>query len=120
MAQLSWTYADNSGFHYNIGLYHGSNSGHVIVHCNENIVIIDFSILETKQYSFYVGQEFFELDLTKKPKNTFSYQLRINQKINSPLNILRRKYEKRYNLYSFLLGLIFFGTVALTSLLLMY
>lgn len=98
MAQLSWLYADNAGSHYNIGLYHGSESGHVMVYCNGSIVIVDFSIKkQDKNYSFYVGEEFFELGLNNGEDDQYSYELKINKEVSSPLNIVRNKVNKFYN-----------------------
>ena len=79
--QYTWTYTDPPNTIYNIGLYHGLDTGHVMVYCNDSIVIIDFNILEQKKYSFYIGEEFFELFLNKNEDGSFSYELKINNTV---------------------------------------
>lgn len=117
MAQHSWTYADNTGFHYNIGLYHGKETGHVMVYCNKSIIIIDFNIRSQKKYSFYVGEEFFELFLNHLDpvKNEYSYELKINKDIMSPLNKVRKENQRKYNLIALLLGIVIFGSIIIAS-----
>ena len=119
MAQQNWTYADHVGHHYNIGLYHGTKTGHVIVYCDKNILIIDFSIRQNKRYSFYIGEQFFELDLKKEEtQELFHYELKINNAIRVPLDRIKQKLQRRYNLISVGLGVLFFtGLFATTYLL---
>lgn len=119
MAQQSWTYADDGGQLYNIGLYHGSPSGHVIVYCNSNIMVIDFSILDTKQYSFYVGEEFFELNLELQD-SLFHYELKINDTVRSPLNKIRNNLQRRYNMISLGIGVLICGGIILAVILMTY
>ena len=116
MAQQSWTYADDAGLYYNIGLYHGSPSGHVIVYCNSDIMVIDFSILDTKKYSFYVGEEFFELNLELE-ESEFQYELKINDTVKSPLNKIRNQLQRKYNMISLGLGILIIGGIILTCFL---
>lgn len=117
MAQKSWIYADSAGMEYSIGLYHGSESGHVMVYCNDKIMVVDFSIVDTKKYSFYVGEEFFELDLNKI-KGSYEYELRINEEISTPLNIERKAQQKNYVMISVGLGILILSVIFLTSYLL--
>ena len=117
MAQLSWQYADPFGHQYNIGVYHGSDSGHVLIHCNEELLLVDFSIVDDKQYSFYIGEEFFELDLRKRSE-AFTYELKINKEISTPLNNIRNKVENEYATISIVLAIMFVGGIALATYLL--
>lgn len=114
MAQSNWTYSDPYGHQFNIGLYHGTKSGHVIVYCNKNILLIDFSILTTKKYSFYVGEEFLELELTKNQAKKFEYKLSVNHEIHTSLNIKRNTIARRDNMIAACLGIVFFLTVGFT------
>ncbi len=119
MAQLSWLYADDTGSQYNIGLYHGAESGHVMIYCNRSILLVDFSIKkETKNYSFYIGEEFFELGLNRGESNQYSYELKINKEISTPLNLVRNKVNKYYNYVCFGLGAAFIFAIAFTTYLL--
>jgi len=116
MAQSNWTYADPLGQQFNIGLYHGTESGHVIVYCNKTIMLVDFSILETKQYSFYIGPEFFELKLEKDNDQTegFNYELKVNKELNTTLNQIRKVSNLKNNIIAACLGLVFFLTIGIT------
>ena len=114
MAQQSWLYADDGGTHYNIGLYHGDESGHVIVYCNGAIVVVDFSIKSKKDYSFYVGEEFFELGLLQEEtEGPFSYELKINHVVKSPLNMMRNKVNQYHNYLSVGLAALFVGGIVI-------
>ncbi len=112
--QYTWTYTDPLNTIYNIGLYHGLDTGHVMVYCNDSIVIIDFSILEQKKYSFYVGEEFFELYLNKNEDASFSYELKINNTVNTPLNKQRNAEQKNYNTLALVLGIAFIVIIGIT------
>jgi len=65
MSQSNWVYSDQSGQQYEIGLYHGQSSGHLIVYCNWKVILIDFNVLNTKAYSFYFGEELCHLKINK-------------------------------------------------------
>lgn len=112
--EYSWTYADPKGTIYNIGLYHGSESGHVMVYCNDAVVIVDFSILEQKKYSFYVSEEFFELFLNKNEDGAFTYELKINSVVNTPLNKVRKQHQDNYNKISIALAVLFVLIIGIT------
>lgn len=117
MAQLSWTYVGQMGYNYEVGLYHGEESGHVIIYCNQIIVVIDFKIFENKMYSFFLGDELCELHFFKQIDNLgFKYELKINDKVETPLNIARKRESREYDKYAFIIGVIFL--VAILSLLL--
>jgi hypothetical protein len=91
-------------------------TGHVILYCNESIVLIDFSILDNKKYSFFIGEEFIELDLEKdlSKKQKFNYKLKINKEANTSLNKLRKISNKKDNILAACLGLAFFLTIGIT------
>jgi hypothetical protein len=111
---MNWTFLDYQDKKYEIGLYHGTNSGNVLLYCNETIVVVDFGVLDTKNYSFYIGDELAELTIEKENKN-FSYRLIQNVKTLTPLNLARIQQEKRYILYTFLLFLSLAIIIALLS-----
>jgi len=84
---------------FEIGLYHGDDTGHVMVHCNGKIIIIDFDIKEEKQYSFYLGPELFNLDFKNGDKEgQFVYSILKDNTTPTPLNIAREKSEKEDHL----------------------
>lgn len=94
MNQLNWTYLSDYGKRHQVGMMHGPVSGHLLVHCNSNIIIIDFSILEDKSYSFFIEDELCELKIEKND-NKFLYSFVTNGQVNTPLNIARKKRDKR-------------------------
>lgn len=71
LAQQVWNMTDISGEEYSLGLYHGEETGHLMVYLNESILIIDFKILNDKTYHFYIGHELMELKISKKNTNMF-------------------------------------------------
>ncbi|MBK9733719.1 MAG: hypothetical protein IPO92_01620 [Saprospiraceae bacterium] len=75
MPQQSWYYKNNSDIAYDLSIYHGDESGHVIIYSNQAIIIIDFGITTDKSYSFYLGEELFELSIKIETSNR-SYVLK--------------------------------------------
>ncbi len=116
MPQRNWTYSNTFGQQFNIGLYHGTKSGHVIVYCNRSIILIDFSISKTKKYSFFIGEEFIELDLQRKEstKEDFNYSLKINEELTTSQNKIRKERNRKNNLLAAFLGVAFFLTIGIT------
>jgi len=94
MAQVSWVYLDDFGGRHRIGLYHGDRSGHLLLHCDALIVQVDFSVKETRRYSFFVEDELCEVSVVKEPQG-FSYDFQVNKKLDTPRNRLRRSDERR-------------------------
>ncbi len=103
MGQLRWTYLDDGGTHYNVGLFHGERSGHVMLYVNSSIVLIDFSILDTKKYSLYIGEELCDVILEKKNGN-FAYGLIPDLKADTDLNRQRRKRRLSDNIKTLTFG----------------
>lgn len=112
MSQLSWTLLDDFGQQYEIGLYHGDRSKHVLIHINRKPIVVDFSIKDTKQYSFYVGHELCEMKIEKNI-NEYSYSFVTNQDVDTPLNLARKEQSKKYFIFiiiiSFLLVISILG-----------
>ena len=105
MGQLRWTYLDDFGGKYNVGLYHGERSGHVMLYVNSSIVLIDFSIKDTKKYSLFIGEELCDLTLEKEDDG-FSYGLVPNTAVDTDLNRQRRKINIRDNIKTCFLGVL--------------
>lgn len=111
MSQFKWTVTGNRGKNFNVGLYHGSSSGHVLVHCNRRIVLIDFNVRETKTYSFFLDDELCELTI-ERAGDQFLYGLQINREADTPLNRVRRRLEKKH-LFQTLAFFSFFAVVVI-------
>jgi hypothetical protein len=77
-----------------VGLYHGTQSGHLLVYCNSKIVLIDFKVRESKTYSMFLDEELLELKLDRK-ENTFFYSFQINKEADTPRNRQRIEDERR-------------------------
>lgn len=85
-------------------LHHGNKTGHVLIHCNAKIMLIDFSVLQSKTYSFFIENELCEIVMERKG-NRFFYDFEINREVDTPLNRARNKLEKKHWRQS----LLFFG-----------
>ncbi len=75
MAQKAWYYKNETGLAYDLNMYHGDKSGHVLIYSNQAIIAIDFNVRSTKVYSFYLGDELFELLIDIFPSRA-SYSLK--------------------------------------------
>ncbi len=92
---------DDFGKKFKIGLFHGPVSGHVLVHCNAKIVLIDFKVLHTKTYSFFIEDELCELIIEKKD-GQFFYDFSTNKQVDTPLNRSRKRLDKKHWLQTLL------------------
>ncbi len=97
MAQLGWVLLDSHGGRHRVGLYHGDNSGHLVIHCNLRVVQIDFSVKESRTYSFFIEDELCELSLQKEPDGRFSYAFLVNKTVDTPRNRDRKADQHRNN-----------------------
>jgi len=89
MAQMNWVFLDAFGGRHRVGLYHGDRTGHVMIQCNLRIIQIDFSVKDTKMYSFFIEDDLCEIILEKKD-GVFGYAFRVNKTVDTPLNRIRR------------------------------
>jgi len=115
---MTWTYLGDDGSRHNIGLFHGDNTGHLLVYCNARIVVIDFSVRATKNYSFYINDELCDLAVEEK-EGKFSYGFKVDQVTDTPLNRQRRKMIRSQVKQTLLLGLIFILFIVLVVFLLL-
>ncbi len=93
MSQIRWTYVDDYSRKYKVGLYHGDRSGHVLIHCNAKIVVIDFHVRDTKKYTFYINDELFDVHIEQK-KGKFAYSFEIDERTRTPRNIRRWRHDR--------------------------
>ena len=113
MAQLNWTYYSLSGIPYTIDMYHGEESGHVMLFINSNIILIDFKIKKSKDYSFYIENQLIEFKINKE-NNAFDYK--VIPKLPVPTEDQKEKFVSAH----FWLPLILFIIVVNLILLLFY
>ncbi len=73
MAQRIWIYKNLKGAVFEIGLYHGDESGHVMIYIGKEILQIDFNVKEKKDFHFMLDDEMFKL--TYFPDRPDKYEL---------------------------------------------
>ncbi len=91
MPQHAWNITGIQGNTFKLGLFHGDDTGHVVVHCNDKVVAIDFSIREAKTYSLFLDEELCEISIDPNTVNSYDYTCRINTEVKTPLNEERKK-----------------------------
>ncbi|MEO6759851.1 MAG: hypothetical protein ABIO24_10395 [Saprospiraceae bacterium] len=118
MAQLGWVLLDSHGGRHKVGLYHGDNTGHLMIHCNLRVVQVDFSVRESRTYSFFIEDELCELSLQKEPDGRFSYAFEMNKTVDTPRNRDRKADQERTNrqVWMFVGGFVLLLAIAVGSL----
>ena len=113
--QFNWTYLADSGKRHHIGLLHGAQSGHLLVHCNNNIILIDFEVLEDSKYSLFIDDQLCEISIERKGEQ-FYYGFEINSKADTPRNRQIKKLEKKHMIQS----MVFLGSLVLIILVVIF
>lgn len=119
MSQITWTYVDDDGYSHNVGLFHGDNSGHLMVYCNERIVVIDFNVLSSKNYSFFIDEELCDVAIEEK-EGKFSYGFTIDQVTDTPRNRGRRKMNREQTIQTLIVAAVFILLLSLTVFLILH
>lgn len=112
MSQSLWTYYDPSHGKQTVGVYHGDDSGHVVVYCNNRVVMIDFKVKQSKSYSFYINKCLIELNL-KKTDESFDHDFH-NTLLNSDIEIIKKESPVKVFFYC---SLILFAILSLINIL---
>ncbi len=94
MNQRQWTYRDEQGKNHLLGVAHGADTGHLMIYCDEEIVLIDFNIFGDREYSFLVENELLKIKILSN-NQTFEYQLIEDTTADTPLNRTRRTEERQ-------------------------
>lgn len=95
LPQLAWTVLTQNGQRYQLGLYHGDTSRHVLIHANGKILLTDFSVEESRTYSFYLEDDLCEV-VIERQKDGFGYSCRLNKEADTELNRERKKLERKH------------------------
>jgi len=74
LAQLNWTYYSLTGQPYIIEMYHGDESGRLILFVNSEIILIDFNQEERSKFSFFIENQLLELSINAI-KDKYDYVL---------------------------------------------
>lgn len=65
MSEFRCTYYDPTTGPQTLGLYHGQDSGNVVIYHNSNVLIVDFKVHQPKSYSFMVNENLVKFDVVK-------------------------------------------------------
>lgn len=93
MPQFSWNITGHQGVNYKLGLFHGDKTQHVVLHCNDRVVQIDFEVRESRTYSVFLDQELCEVSIDHTGGDQYDYTCRINHEAKTPLNQLRKSHR---------------------------
>ena len=107
MNHQNWIFLDEFGGRHNVGIYHGPSSGNLMIYCNSRVVLIDFLVKKAKTYSFFINEEFCEIIMREEEDKSFTYEFKVNKKVDTPLNKLREAREQKYLTYSLIILAIF-------------
>src|SRR6187399_3245828 len=118
MSQFTWTYIGDNGALHRVGLFHGDHTGHLMIYCNTRIVVIDFGVTTSKNYSFFINDELCDIAIEEK-EGKFSYGFKVDEITDTPLNRQRRKLIRSQVKQTLLLGLIFILFIVLVVFLLL-
>lgn len=86
-----------------------------MVYLNSKVIIIDFQVLETKTYSFFIEEELCEIEV-ERTDDRFAYGFKINQDVDTPLNRKRKAQEKSDMRKTYWLAAGFFTIILIGSL----
>jgi len=78
MSETRWTYYDPNKGIQQLGLYHGQDSGNVVIYHNQSVVVVDFMVHKSKSYSFMVNKYLVKLNLLKE-NGKFDYKFEREQ-----------------------------------------
>lgn len=107
MKQSNWEYFDERLRRYHIGLLHGQDSGHVVIHVNGKVTFIDFKVFEPKIFRILIQNVPIQIIIDKKNEE-FSYSLKVDLDSPTPDNIARKAKKKKHKLQTtlFIVGFI--------------
>lgn len=66
----------------------------MVLYCNQRIVAVDFSVLESKQYTFFIDDELCEVQL-KREGEYFRYYFNLNREVDTDRNREIRKTDRK-------------------------
>ncbi len=66
MSESRWTYYDPSQGTQVLGLYHGQDTGNVVIYHNHHVLIVDFMVHQSKSYSFMLNENLVKLNVLKE------------------------------------------------------
>jgi hypothetical protein len=118
MSQMQWTYIDDFGRRYRVGLYHGK-TGHLLIHCNARVLVIDFNVLASKKYTFFINHELCDVHVERNADHRFAYGFEIDRKTPTPWNDKRRAWERTNLVRSLLFTALLITTIVAAAFLML-
>ena len=112
MAQQFWTFYDQYSVEHTFGIYHGEESGHLVVYLDDRVMIIDFGIINDKSYNFFFERELLKLDI-QKIEDGFVYKLNVDKETPTELNV-EIKTERKEELHITILIIFIVAMIILT------
>lgn len=107
MNHYTWTYVGDGGRNYRVGLLHSNKTGHLVIYVGSKIVQVDFKVLQSKEYTFFIEEELVHINLERRGDEMFFHFI-IDKKTDTPRNRIRQALERKY----FRHLLIFLGVLA--------
>ena len=101
MNQSHWTYWDDYGRQHVVGILHGADTGHLVVHCNSKVMLVDFNVQETKTYSFCIDEHLCKLKVSNEKATGFTYELGVDENLNTPVYLKKKKEARKADRYQF-------------------
>lgn len=111
MNHYTWTFVAGEGRNYNVGLFHGNKTGHLLIYIGSKIVTIDFKVFESKKYSFFIEDELCHIVLERKGDKMF-YSFEIDKKADTPRNRVRNAMERKFARQLLIAIVIFVAVIA--------
>lgn len=95
MNQYQWTFLDNERRRHNVGIAHSPKSGHLVVYCDARVVLIEFQVLASRTFPFFIEDELCKLSVEGSRLKGFTYDFHIDTEVDTEVNRLRHDAERR-------------------------
>jgi len=109
---VNWTYVGDKTRPCLVELKHFRDSGNLAILCDKKVLITDFEVFDNAEYSFFIGEELCRILVKKHESGQFSYEFKIVEDIDTPLNQRRKKLSRRHLIQSLL---VIFGVMLLLA-----
>jgi hypothetical protein len=107
-----WIYIGEGGSRSTVGIIHNASKGQFMIYCNKKIVLLEFKLYESKQFTFFLNDELFKIDVIKTG-NTYQYAFKVDMEAQTPLNKERTQLKKTTLKQSILAIIVSLATVAI-------
>ena len=119
MNQYQWTFLDNERRRHNVGIAHSPKSGHLVVYCDARVVLIEFQVLASRTFPFFIEDELCKLSVEGSRLKGFTYDFHIDTEVDTEVNRLRQEADRRRRRSTWiraltlaLIGVVFVGSIA--------